>query len=182
MKNINEIIKIEDLKEFFSTIGYTWNGMYHHGFLPTTKPQKVENISDILEIKRTWVEFFLTYEENGQQKETSLYASIDVEYFCLFTVDTITKNAYPYPKNFTKEWVTYLIKTYKQDYTEILAEKMNKEVEILIKNNEEKNNLLKEQIKENNKKLRADLKDIKNFVKDVEKTIEKLNKEDLTKE
>lgn len=184
MKNINEIITLENIKGFLKTLGYDWKGVYYHQFIKgEDKPKKAEKVSEMIE-PTAWTMLFTEKMVNEQKQSALLYANFDFDYFilCKEQKRLDRKAQISEPKNYTKEWIMFLIEENGNKYVKALSDSLNEQMINLINENEEKNNLLKEKIKENNKKLRADLKDIKNFVKDVEKAIEKLDKEDLTKE
>lgn len=184
MKNINEIITLENIKGFLKTLGYDWKGVYYHQFIKgEDEPKKAENVSEMI-VENAWTMLFTEITVDEQKQNALLYTNFDFDYFILYKEQKRLgrKAQISDPKNYTKEWIMFLIEENGNKYVKALSDSLNEQMINLINKNEEKNNLLKEKIKENNKKLSADLKDIKNFLKDVEKIIEKLDKEELIKE
>ena len=180
MKDINEIITLENIKGFLKTLGYDWKGVYYHNFIKgEDEPKKAETISEMIE-PTAWTMLFTETTVDEQKQSALLYANFDFDYFilCKEQKRLDRKAQISEPKNYTKEWIMFLIEENGNKYVKALTESLNEQMINLIDKNEEKNEKLQQEIEKNNNELKRDLKEISSLMKEVNKKSEKLNKDD----
>ena len=180
MKDINEIITLENIKGFLKTLGYDWKGVYYHQYIKgEDEPKKAEKVSELV-LPNVWTMLFTEITVNEQKQSALLYANFDFDYFilCKEQERLDRKAQISEPKNYTKEWIMFLIEENGKKYVKALTDSLNEQMINLIDKNEEKNEKLQQQIEKNNNKLKRDLKEISSLMKDINKKAEKLNKDD----
>lgn len=180
MKDINEIIKVEYLKDFLKTLGYNWDGIYHHDFMASTINEKAEKFSD-LTFKLGYTKLFVTEKVGENNFTTSIYANIDVDNFIYFGLSLKNKYEHPFPKNFSNEWIMYLTENCGREYVNILMDKIDKEIEESTRKNDEENAKLRKQINENNKNLKKKFKNIGKLTKEVYTKLREVENNELNK-
>jgi len=180
MKDINEIIKVEHLKDFLKTLGYNWDGIYHNDFLASTINEKAEKFSD-LTFKLGYTKLFVTEKIGDNDFTTSIFVNLDLDNFIYFGLSLKNKDEHPFPKNVSNEWIMYLVENCGRDYVNILMDKIDKEIEESIKENDGKNKELKKQINENNSNLKKKFRNIGKLTKEVYTKLREIENKELNK-
>ena len=178
MKNINEIIKIENLKEFFYSIGYTWYGAYY-----TREDSGIVTAKNFDEIYNK--EDFLTNFELFKDDDTH-YLSFRItpfsfkEYKEESDVQGSGSNYYA-SKDYSKEWIKFLVKTCGENYFDFIDNKIIEDKRKYLVEYKEKLEKLQLEVKKLSEERTQKLNEIDDFKKDLITILNEDNKEDLVK-
>lgn len=168
MKDVNEIIKINDVVEFFKTIGLEWNKRYFVNFV-NKKYNIAKNFDDI---------------NDNYFKELRVKKDGELVHNCRYIINSMNfvKHIIGCKKNekvktvletidYSEQWVKFLAKKHGKDYVDFIIEE-NKEIleENLacLKTAEE---MLKKQLKQNAKEKNNEVKKFEKFKKSMQKLL-----------
>lgn len=178
MKNINEIIKIDDLKEFFSSIGYTWYGTYYtredSGMATAKTFSDLCNKEDFLtnfelftEADTHYLSFRITPFSFKEYKEESDAQGSGSNYYA--------------GKDYSKEWIKFLVKTCGEDYFNFIENKVVEDKRKYLVEYKEKLEKLQLEVKKLSEERTQKLNEIDDFKKDLVAILNENNEENLVK-